>query len=340
MFVDVDNFKWKYEYLRNVYKSDTGYFHNLFIYGSNKNQSLHFILEFIKSIYCLKKDNNDKPCNKCLGCESIDNFKNVNVKIIMPLVNENSEINRETNDLFCKYVKENIIIDEYSWSNKLKSTNKLVINKNSILKLQDFMLIQPLTNKPKICIIWLPELLNNSSANSMLKILEEPTKNTFFIFISNNDKRVLETIKSRTIKIFFEDKSLDNNVDDNDKVKYMELFIDFLRLCYVNNYEKNIEFIDKISKNNTKNELINVFYTGLLIFRNILYLNNNVKTDIILNENINNTIDKIKNILDFSSIKNIIKELEKSLILIQNNTNVKILIFNLINTANKIIKKK
>ena len=99
----------------------------------------------------------------------------------MPLINENSELNREINNLFCNYVKENVIVNEYSWSNKLKSTSKLIINKNSILKLQNFMLLQPLTNKPKICIIWLPELLNNSSANSMLKILEEPTNNTFFI---------------------------------------------------------------------------------------------------------------------------------------------------------------
>ena len=347
MFVDIDNFKWKYEYLRNIYNNNTGYYHNLFIYGSNKNQSLHFILEFIKSIYCLHKDNsknNDdidifKPCNKCSACNSIDNFNNINVKIIMPLVNENSELNREINELFCNYVKENIIIDEYSWNNKLKSTNKLVINKNSILKLQDFMLLQPLTNKPKICIIWLPELLNNSSANSMLKILEEPTKNTFFIFISNNDKKVLETIKSRTIKIFFEDKSIDTNVDDNNKIKYMELFIEFLRLCYVNNYEKNIEFIDKISKNNAKNEFTNIICNGLLIFRNIIYLNNNIETDVVLDENINKTIDKIKNILNFTSIKYTIEELEKSLILIQNNINVKVMTFNLINSVNKIIKK-
>ena len=257
----------------------------------------------------------------------------------MPLVNENSELNREINNLFCNYVKENIIVNEYSWSNKLKSTGKLIINKNSILKLQDFMLLQPLTNKPKICIIWLPELLNNSSANSMLKILEEPTKNTFFIFISNNDKKVLETIKSRTIKIFFEDKSINSDVNDDDKIRYINLFVDFLRLCYVNNYEKNIEFIEKISKNNGKNEFSNIIYNGLLILRNIIYSNNNLKNNIIFNDDLNKTIDKIKNILDFISIKMIVNKLEKSLILIQNNVNIKIIIFNLISTVNKIIKK-
>ena len=335
MFVDINDFKWKYDYLKKMY--DNNYTHNLFIYGSDKNYSLKFILEFIKSIYCLNKDY--FPCNNCSGCSSIDNFNNINVKIIMPLINENSELNREINNLFCNYVKENVIVNEYSWSNKLKSTSKLIINKNSILKLQNFMLLQPLTNKPKICIIWLPELLNNSSANSMLKILEEPTNNTFFIFISNNDKKVLETIKSRTIKIFFEDKSINSDVNYDDKIKYMNLFIDFLRLCYVNNYEKNIEFIDKIAKNNGKIEFSNIIYNGLLILRNIIYSNNNLENDIISNDNLNKTVDKIKNILDFISIKMIIHKLEKSLILIQNNVNIKIIIFNLINSANKIIKK-
>lgn len=335
MFVDVNDFKLKYEYLKKIYENS--YSHNLFIYGSDKSYSLKFILEFIKSIYCLNKGY--LPCNNCSGCNSIDNFNNINVKIIMPLVNENSELNREINNLFCNYVKENIIVNEYSWSNKLKSTGKLIINKNSILKLQDFMLLQPLTNKPKICIIWLPELLNNSSANSILKILEEPTQNTFFIFISNNDKKVLETIKSRTIKIFFEDKSINSDVNDDDKIRYINLFVDFLRLCYVNNYEKNIEFIEKISKNNGKNEFSNIIYNGLLILRNIIYSNNNLKNDIIFNDDLNKTIDKIKNILDFISIKMIVNKLEKSLILIQNNVNIKIIIFNLISSVNKIIKK-
>ena len=335
-FVDVNDFGLKYDYLRRVY--DGQYLHNLFIYGSDKNRSLHFVLEFIKSIYCV--NGGYLPCNNCSRCSSIDDFNNVNVKFIIPLVNENSDLNRDVNNLFCGYVKENTILNESSWGEKLKCSSRLIINKSSILKLQDFMLLQPLTNKPKICIIWLPELLNNSSANSILKILEEPTDNTFFIFISNNDKIVKDTIKSRTIKIFFEDRCISDANDEENRNRYMNMFIDFLRLCYVNNYEKSIDYINDISNGNIKSDFSGVIYNGLLILRSIIYEDYAVKNDIISNTDVLDTAHKVKNILDFQRIKLLIKELEKSLILIQNNVNTKIAIFILIDTVNKIIKKK
>ena len=48
------------------------------------------------------------------------------------------------------------------------------------------------------------ELLNLNSVNALLKVLEEPTKNTYFILINNN-KKVLSTLSSRCLdfKIFY-----------------------------------------------------------------------------------------------------------------------------------------
>ena len=34
-----------------------------------------------------------------------------------------------------------------------------------------------------------------------LKIIEEPTKNNYFIFINNKTKPILETIKSRSLEL-------------------------------------------------------------------------------------------------------------------------------------------
>jgi DNA polymerase III delta prime subunit len=50
----------------------------------------------------------------------------------------------------------------------------------------------------KIILIDNIENLNLSSANALLKPLEEPNNNTFFIIIHNNSFKLLETIKSRT----------------------------------------------------------------------------------------------------------------------------------------------
>ena len=69
------------------------------------------------------------------------------------------------------------------------------------------------------------ETLNISSINALLKILEEPPKNTYFILI-NNDRFILPTLKSRCInfKIFLDHKtsiSVINKILEDDIFKYI-----------------------------------------------------------------------------------------------------------------------
>ena len=49
------------------------------------------------------------------------------------------------------------------------------------------------------------ENLNKNSVNALLKIIEEPNENAYFILINNNEKNILPTLKSRclTFKINF-----------------------------------------------------------------------------------------------------------------------------------------
>lgn len=53
----------------------------------------------------------------------------------------------------------------------------------------------------KISIIWLPERMNQTSANKLLKLLEEPPSHTLFIMLSEEPFQLLETIRSRTQRI-------------------------------------------------------------------------------------------------------------------------------------------
>ena len=107
-------------------------------------------------------------------------------------------------------------LDNYS-INKENKTFKLIQNKihpnfylidiNLKKKIIDIFQIRSLisdlnksnlNSKPRIVLIDNIENLNINSVNSLLKILEEPPKNTYFILISNN-KNVLPTIKSRCL---------------------------------------------------------------------------------------------------------------------------------------------
>ena len=45
------------------------------------------------------------------------------------------------------------------------------------------------------------ELFNTNSLNGLLRIIEEPSKNNYFILIYNKSKPLLETIKSRSLEL-------------------------------------------------------------------------------------------------------------------------------------------
>ena len=55
----------------------------------------------------------------------------------------------------------------------------------------------------KISLIWLPERMNQTSANKILKLLEEPPRQTLFLLVSENPELLLETIRSRVQRIDF-----------------------------------------------------------------------------------------------------------------------------------------
>ncbi len=53
----------------------------------------------------------------------------------------------------------------------------------------------------KVSIIWLPERMNVECANKLLKLLEEPPRQTVFIMVCEESDALLDTIKSRTQRI-------------------------------------------------------------------------------------------------------------------------------------------
>lgn len=52
-------------------------------------------------------------------------------------------------------------------------------------------------NGYKVSVIWLPERMNLTCSNKMLKLLEEPPRETVFLLVSEHPELLLETIRSR-----------------------------------------------------------------------------------------------------------------------------------------------
>ncbi len=114
-------------------------------------------------------------------------------------------------DEISKYDVENFEINENNRSFKLvvnnSNPNLILIDVNKDKKFIDINQIRNLilnlnksafNNKPRFVLIDNIEFLNLNSINALLKVLEEPSKNVFFILI-NNGKKILSTLLSRCL---------------------------------------------------------------------------------------------------------------------------------------------
>ena len=67
--------------------------------------------------------------------------------------------------------------------------------------LKDHLSKKSITSAKRFIIIDDIEILNINSLNALLKIIEEPPKNNYFVLVNNKSKPLLETVKSRCIEI-------------------------------------------------------------------------------------------------------------------------------------------
>ena len=76
----------------------------------------------------------------------------------------------------------------------------IIIQKEQVTNLKNEFKIKSAFNNKRIYIIKNAENLNKSSANTMLKFLEEPEDNIIALLITNNKTKVLETISINIYK--------------------------------------------------------------------------------------------------------------------------------------------
>ena len=84
------------------------------------------------------------------------------------------------------------------------------ISIEDVRKLQSYCSLSIADGGKRIIIIDTADDLNKSSSNALLKLLEEPPKNTLFLLISHQPNLLLPTIKSRCQKLSF------SNLDQTD----------------------------------------------------------------------------------------------------------------------------
>lgn len=184
------------------------------------------------------------------------------------------------------------------------------IKKNQVLELQERFATKPIYSKFNVYIINYCDKLNASSANTMLKFLEEPADDILGFFITDNQENVINTIRSRCqiIKVNY-DEIMDNKVDDN----FLKLLNSSIKEDYDEWFISRKEYVELIGDrigliDNFKNfEEIMVKYNRFL-----------------LNLSVNNNLYE-EGFFRFISQRNVIKSIEiidKVLSMLKSNVNI------------------
>lgn len=161
------------------------------------------------------------------------------------------------------------------------------IKKNQIEELKiDFGTI-PIYSRYNCYIIKNAEKLNSSSANSMLKFVEEPTPGIIGFFLTTNKDVMMDTIKSRcqSLNLKYESKNLIEklNISEEELKNYKELIKEYLPKVDNQQFINNKKEI--ISKYPERKDIENIMK---LIFE--LYFNQYQR---LLNKTTNEELDKI-----------------------------------------------
>lgn len=216
-------------------------FSHAYIFESNGN-SYEYAIAFAKSLLCPSHYTSCQD-NKCNICNRIDNGNYSEITILEP---------------------------EGLW-----------IKKNQIVDLQNAFSRKPVEGELLLYIIKDCDRLNETSANTILKFLEEPEEGIVAILLTSNTKKVIKTILSRCQVIRFKETEENQlkKVEANSKMSSDE-FDQLKRMCFefVSEYENKgynvivnttelFEYLDK------KESLQNFFEIILLIYSDILNLN-------------------------------------------------------------------
>lgn len=235
--------------------------HAYLIETNNYDSAINDLKEFIKIINC-PHDYNEN-CQKCNLCNLINKNNLPSIKIIEP--------------------------------------DGATIKKNQMEELKESFSTKPIYSKFNVYIIKNAEKLNSSSANSMLKFIEEPTEGIIGFFLTSNKDIMIDTIKSRcqTLDLKYQNKNLLESLEIDSEIyeKYK---------ATIKSYLKKINSIEII---NNKTELLTM-YPERKDIMNIFQIIFNIYYENFLKENSEDYNQEIANIYEINTNNsNFIKKL-------------------------------
>jgi DNA polymerase-3 subunit delta' len=175
--------------------------HALMLFGPPGTGKRSLALATARYLACLERGRDD-ACGVCSSCVKFNKLVHPDLHFVVPVLKTQKVAKDPVTDHFIEAWREaflaNPYLSENQWYEAIGAENKQgVINKEESLQIIKKLSFKPYESEFRMVIIWLPEKMNQSAANKLLKQLEEPPEKTLIIMVSENTDRILPTILSR-----------------------------------------------------------------------------------------------------------------------------------------------
>ncbi|MFM7430520.1 MAG: ATP-binding protein [Flammeovirgaceae bacterium] len=171
--------------------------------GKQGSLNLPLALAYAAYLHCQNKSS-EGACCVCPACSKSLKYVHPDTSFVFPLGNikndkDEERFKSEILKSWRSFLIEQPFGDLTDWINYYGGEDKqALISREESREIIKTLTLKPFESPYKVMLIWQPELMHPSAANGILKILEEPPTNTFFILVTNAVERLLPTIISRT----------------------------------------------------------------------------------------------------------------------------------------------
>jgi len=168
--------------------------------GPGGSGSLALAIAYAQYIACSNRQDTDS-CGECLSCKKYNKLIHPDLHFVFPVIKPKG-VDKPVSDDFINEWRQIISQSPYftdnQWFDKMGAENK----QGMIYAHQSDEIIRKLNLKSfeseyKVMIIWLPERMNPTCSNKLLKMIEEPPVKTLFILVTEDEEDIISTIRSR-----------------------------------------------------------------------------------------------------------------------------------------------
>ena len=176
--------------------------HAMLFYENEGCGAIPLALAYLQYLNCSNPKDGDS-CGECPSCRQMSKLVHPDVHFVFP-VNKGPKTSDEkpTSESYIRYWRELVLANPYFLESDLQKAIGIESKSGLIAVAEARSIINKLSltavaDGYKAVIFYLPEKMNQETANRLLKMVEEPPVKTVFIFITHAPEKVLQTIFSR-----------------------------------------------------------------------------------------------------------------------------------------------